>query len=484
MRIVSCRFILGVAAGLALTSVVRAAEYAVTVDCAAEKGVVSPELFGVNAIYCNEPDARWQSGAHNVPALLAQAGIKLIRYPGGTVTTYYHWPEPTGQGWSDTWDPDFNPAKNKPASATMSLDEYLDVVKTAGITPLVGVNMGSGIRHHRVEEGIAEAEGLVKHCIARGAHVRYYYLDNEPYARDANFTYQPEEYADQINRYAPALKAIDPSIRIIANLHPGVTKVAYTRTVVKRAGANIDIVDLHNYWRHGSASFAGWIEEPHMLHQHERPYVEERAAYRKIFAEEGFPNIELAVLEWNVGPPGAGKTAPTPAESALLAAEQFTQYIQSGLKMACFWPLHWEVGDQTRALLSSAHGYTPNKVHGMFCQFAGLGGQMQVTSAVASGASPDRLTHLAVKAADGSALWIFLINKNQTAPAAVVDLDVTSFGAFESVAATGFDSSDATAGPLQVHSIPTARQAQHVSLSVGRNAFGKVTLSKSKVASP
>lgn len=455
-----------------------AADYNLAVNYGSDLGAISPEIIGFNAIYCNEPDAQWQNGAGNIPTLLASISTKLVRFPAGTVTTFYHWTNPHGQGWADSWDPNFNPANNKPASATMNIDEYLDYVLARGTTPLVGINMGSGKRFNRVQDGINEAKALVQHCLNRGANVKYYYLDNEPYQPDANYPFTPEEYAEQINLYVPALKSVDPTIKIIVNLHPSPTKTAYTRTVVQLAGQNIDFVDLHFYWRFNTATFANWTAEPRMTNQGTQPYSAQRAIYKQMFADEGFPNIELAVLEWNVGPYGSGNPHPTEAQTALMVGEQFMQFIQSGVKLACFWPLHWESGDWTRALISSAQSYTPNKVYDMFQQFATIPWRMQVSNTLSGSAAQDRLAHVSVKTNDAKTLYVYLINKNQAAASSTVDLDLSAFTGFDAQSAVGFEATDTSVGPLAIHSIPVTKTGSHVTFTMPKNSFAKVTISR------
>src|SRR3546814_4196676 len=67
-----------------------------------------------------------------------------------------------------------------------------------------------------------------------GVTVRYYYLGNEPYHKTANYMYTAEEYAEMINRYAEAMRKVDPDIRIIANTHP--RNLDYTSTLIRQAG--------------------------------------------------------------------------------------------------------------------------------------------------------------------------------------------------------------------------------------------------------
>lgn len=463
----------------ALALRVAAADYNVTVNYNSEVGAIAPEVMGFNAIYSNEPDAQWQNGTGNIPNLLANISTKLVRFPAGTVVTYWHWNDPNVPGHADSWDPAYNHSSDKPASAVMNIDEYLAYCGAKGTTPLVGVNMGSGKRWGRVQDGINEAKALVQHCMASGVNVTYYYLDNEPYQDDANYTFTAAEYAQSINQYVPAMKSVNPNIKIIVNLHPGqnTTGYNYTQTVVQQAGANIDFVDIHCYWSWNTATFANWINQPHMLHNGVRAYSELRGFYRDMFATAGFPNIEFATLEWNVGPNGTG-AEPTEAETALMAGEEFMQFVQSGVKLMSCWPLHWESGDWHRAVISSAQGYTPNKLYDMFQQFAVLAWRMQVSNTLGGTAAQDRLTHLSVKTNDAKTVYVYLINKNQAKASSTVDLDMSSFAEFNAQSAVGFESTDTSVGPLNVHSLAVTKSGTHLTFSMPKNSFAKVTVSR------
>src|SRR5690554_4248263 len=144
---------------------------------------VSSLLMGFNLIYPHEKDAIWQDG--KITSFLKDVNVGFIRYPGGTVCSYYHWDALTGEGWVDSWDPE-KPVTPKPGSEFMDIDEYMALVKTSGATPLVGINMSSGWRWDRKQDGLNEAVALMKYCRDKHFNVKYWYLDNEPYQHDSN----------------------------------------------------------------------------------------------------------------------------------------------------------------------------------------------------------------------------------------------------------------------------------------------------------
>lgn len=443
----------------------------VTINAVKEEGIVSPNIMGFNIVYCYEGDAAWQSGKGTAAKAVAALGARQLRYPGGTVVTNYHWEHPTGQGWSDSWSPTFDASKNAKPSEFMDIDEYLGVVKTLKTEPLVGINMGSGMKYNRVQDGVAEAVRLMKHCLEMGVKVNYYYLDNEPYQPDANFTYTAEQYADAVNTYVPAMKKVDADIKIIVNTHPNAE--LYTKTLIEKAGKNIDIVDVHNYWKHKNATFENWKAEGLMKHRGVLPYNHERQVFEKIFADSGYPNIKLAVLEWNIGPFGDGHVPPTETEAALMVSEQFTQYIQSGLFMATFWPLTTQSTSPSnnRALLKSKADYKPNKIYDMFVLYKDVLGQQKVSST----GSVANLINLAVKSKNGKTMWVYLINKQQDQDQLNVDVALNGFAA-KSVSGTGFDTGNDSAARLAVHGVKADITASsHYKVSVPKNSFVKLT---------
>lgn len=443
----------------------------ITVNATAEQGMVSQNIMGFNIVYCYEGDAAWQGGKGKVPEMLGAIGTRQLRYPGGTVVTKFHWEKPTGQGWSDSWAPDYNPAKNTASTTFMDIDEYLGVVKAQHTEPLVGINMGSGMKYNRVQNGVDEAIRLMKHCIASGVKVKYYYLDNEPYQPDANFTFTAEQYAESVNTYATAMRKVDPGIKIIVNTHPNAAM--YTKQLLAIAGKNIDLVDVHMYWKFKNATYENWQKEGLMKHRGIAPYSEQRGIFEKLFADAGYPNIKMVVLEWNIGPPGPDHTPPTEEQAALMASEQFTQYIQSGLFMACFWPLSWpqQADWSSRALLKQKDNYKPNKMYQMFTQFANVLGQQKVSS----NGDVKNVVNLAVKSADGKTMWVYVINKEQSKNMMDVSLALDGFKA-KSYTATGFNGDDNSGDGLALHDVKiNSVNATHFNVQVPKNSFTKIT---------
>lgn len=301
-----------------------------------EKVQVSPHLLGFNTVYAYESDSIWCDG--KIERYLKDVNASVIRYPGGTVSSYYHWNELTGEGWKDSWDPG-NPVTPKAKSAFMDLDEFISLVQRTNVTPLLGINMSSGRRWNRLEDGVKEALELMKYCRDKNFNVKYWYLDNEPYQPDSNGGSKTiEEYAGLVNLFATRMKEFDPDIKIIVNWNSAFKnrKNEYQK-LLSIAGKNIDIIDAHWYWSWSNPTFQKWLLKTPIEVWTGESYLTEIAYFRQMVKEFGYPDIKLASLEWNVGPVKENQL--TSSQCALIQAEMLMQFMSGGLDMATFWPL-------------------------------------------------------------------------------------------------------------------------------------------------
>ena len=446
--------------------------YTVNVYPEKDAGKVSPLIMGFNTVYSYEPDAMWKNGNGKIPQLLQQLKTGILRYPGGTVTTNYHWEHPTGQGWSDSWNPGFDVSKNQSPDSFMDIDEYLAVCRKLKTEPLIGINLGSGKKYNRVNEGIEEAKRLVAHCKNSGVKVKYFYLDNEPYHSTANYTFTADEYAEMINAYVPEMKKIDAGIQIIVNTHP--RDLDYTRPLIAKAGKNIDFIDIHFYWRWGNATYANWKAQKAMRQGDGLPYDQQRAFYRKLVDSMGFPHIDLISLEWNVGKIGKGNKPPSQAEVALMVSEQFTQFIQSGMPIATFWPVSWPKPSDfdNRVLLNAQQDYKPNKVYDMFKLYSEILGHEKIENSTSS----EAIRVLSVKNEKRDTIWIYIINKDKDRAFSLINLNMKDFVATK-FKVIGFSAEDKSEGPLKIEPLEMESNSSGTfKLKMAQYSLAKITL--------
>lgn len=408
--------------------------------------VVSPLLFGVNLSYFNDLDSIWAE--HDIAGKLRTAGIGVLRYPGGEETSRFHWEHPGvngyvdlwdesmhGQRWMSTWVPPETWATN---DAFMSFDEYIDACRRIGAEPLVGVNMSSGARLGRVEDSIDEAVRWVRYARDHGYHVRYWFLDNEPWHKlPANiYRFEPLEYAELCVRFSEAMKAVDPGIKLIANPTSGDTA---NRDALERflrvAGHAVDGLDFHWYWEFGSAGWLRYASATPLRHSSRwQPYSENVPTYvelirgiRKQLEEGGWGHVFVSALEWNVGPPA--QSPMSPSEIALVQSEMLMQFIEGGMEMACMWPLFWQVRDPVvpartdraayraddRAILSYDPPHLPQPSYHTMAMLSAAGGGRRIAHAGFSMLNPDpALAVLHRDAGAGGKLQLFWLNKSDT----------------------------------------------------------------------
>lgn len=307
------------------------------------KYAISPDLFGYNIVYAETPDRVWDNGV--IKKFTKDTKTSFIRYPGGTVVTYWHWKEPTGHGWEDSWDPSYNNT-NKPGSQFMDIDEYITLVQELKINPMIGVNIHSGYKYNRMEEGIRDALDLMDYCSGKGLNVEYWYLGNEPYMHDCNGgSLTVEEYAMLINTYADKMRQKAPSIKLIANwLANFYEKEEDYIQLLKLAGHNIDIIDVHHYWDWNLASWERWLQKTPIGLWTGQTFIDNIKKFREITKDSGYPNIQLATLEWNAGPGKSNDIKLNTVQNAFIQSEMMIQFMLGGMDIATFWPLFWKNG--------------------------------------------------------------------------------------------------------------------------------------------
>lgn len=371
---------------------------------------ISDKLMGFNIVYAKTPDYIWENG-------VLIDGIKAVnpgflRYPGGTVNTYFHFENPTGQGWKDNWDPDYDTKLNKDPSLYTDIDEYFEIVEKTGAEPLIGINTNSAFVYDRIDDGVAEALRLMQYCRDKGYKVKYWYLGNEPYAKDGNGgKIGPVLYAEMINTFAPAMKKFDPDIKIIANCKSDLIGDRDNwDKFLSAAGKNIDMVDIHWYNMWGNATWNQWITKTPQGNWKGASYEQEIVHFRQLCKEHDLPELPICTLEWNVGPGRkTNSSILTVGQSALAQSEMMLQFMRGGVFMATFWPLFWDGEFCTRSFYDKDSG-TLNPICDVLKTMSSFQG-MSVIDFSVEGYSDNMLILAACDSLSGDTRLCFL-NKN------------------------------------------------------------------------
>jgi len=278
------------------------AQVEVIIEGANKGHTISPMIQGFGLIYSFEADEIYADG--KMAQLFKDVGAGYLRYPGGAVTTMYHWNDLNGHGWIDHWNGTYNRANDQAPENYMDLDEYMALCKAADLEPMLGINMSSGRNYNRQEDGLNEAVAMLKYCNEKNYEVNYLYLDNENHHKK----WLPTEYGNQIVYYVDSIKKYMPHAKLIGNWTDKFrTNTGSFRTLLNIAGEHIDYMDVHFYWKWTNGSWAEWKAKTPMENETEwypngGTFVEEIEYFNSMMKELGHPHIKLASMEWNLGP--------------------------------------------------------------------------------------------------------------------------------------------------------------------------------------
>jgi alpha-N-arabinofuranosidase len=253
----------------------------------------------------------------------------FIRWPGGNVAQDYRWlwgigPRDRRVTWTNlSW-------KNETEPSDFGTDEFIAFARAAGAEPSLTVNVQSDVRK------LEEAAGWVEYCNgpattqfgslrARYGHpapfgVKFWEVGNEIWGDWVRGHSDAETYARNYNRYAKAMRAVDPSIKLIA---VGDNNMNWNRTVLRAAGENIDYLAIHHYYgRHEAGNDPmNLMARPLFF---ERFYREVGELLRELGLEK---RVKLAINEWGLDLPTERQYS---IESALYAARLMNVFERSG----------------------------------------------------------------------------------------------------------------------------------------------------------
>lgn len=266
---------------------------------------------------------------HDVFEKIKAVKPAFIRWPGGNVAQDYRWlwgvgPRDERFTWANlSW-------KNEPEPSDFGTDEFILFSRAVGAEPSITVNVEG--RGATVEEAAAWVEycngsATSKYGAMRAANghptpfgVKFWEVGNEIWGDWVRGHSDADTYARNYNRYSKAMRAVDPSIKLIA---VGDNNMNWNRTVLRAAGQNIDYLAIHHYY--GRSEMAGdplnLMARPLFL---ERFYGQVDQLLREIVP--GRP-IKLAINEWGLDLPVERQYS---MESALYGARLMNVFERRG----------------------------------------------------------------------------------------------------------------------------------------------------------
>ncbi|MCT2282431.1 cellulose binding domain-containing protein [Micromonospora chalcea] len=296
----------------------------VTVNTRAGLATVPETALGVN-------HAIWDSqlGSAETSDLLKAAGVKMLRYPGGSYADIYHWETHTAPGGYVAPNTDF--------------DTFMAGARRVGAEPMIIANYGTGTP--------AEAAAWVRYAnVTKGYGAKWWTVGNENYGNghygsaweaDDHPDKSASQYARLVIEYADAMKAVDPSIKVGAvltmpgNWPDGITAGSdpgpWNQTVLSLAGPKIDFVDVH--WYPGGNAADSLARTNHLP---DAAWLLRQQIAR--YAGPGADRIGISFTELNVD---AGRTT---APGALFLADAYSGLLEQGVFTVQWWNVHNGIG--------------------------------------------------------------------------------------------------------------------------------------------
>lgn len=336
------------------------ARASVSVDPRAVLAPLSRIAVGVNA-------AAWDGNLvdGSVPRLLSAAGVRIVRYPGGSTADNYHWltnaPDDPGQGGTD------------PAA---TFDAFLALARGGCAEGMVTLNYGSGTVKEAAQwvayanRGGRDYRGPVPNYpgASRTGHragIRYWEIGNEIYGDGTygakwevnNNPKGPTGYANAVVAYSAALKAVDPSVKVgVVVTAPGnwpdgqtsdLSPAPWNDTVLGIAAGAIDFVDVHWYPQGPTGeSDAALLASPQNGESTVVSYTPNIATIvatlRSQIAQYRGPSakdVEILVTETNSVSYNPGKQT-TSLVNALFLADSVTTWLENGVTSVDWWAVH------------------------------------------------------------------------------------------------------------------------------------------------
>jgi alpha-N-arabinofuranosidase len=188
---------------------------------------------------------------------IRQLGVPIVRYPGGNFVSGYNWLD--GVGPKQSRPRTLDKAWNSMESNQFGTNEFMAWCKAAGTLPLMGLNLGTGtpeeaaalVEYCNVEKGTKWSELRRQHGIAEAHKVEHWCLGNEMDGPWQIGHMSASEYGYKAADAARQMRAVDPSVKLIAcgSSGPGMpTYLEWDREVLEQCYEYVDGLSLHRYF--------------------------------------------------------------------------------------------------------------------------------------------------------------------------------------------------------------------------------------------
>lgn len=289
----------------------------IKIDVDRQIGTVDPLLFGgftehlgrmiYGGIY-EEGSPLSDANGYRKDVLQAvkDLGMSIIRWPGGNFVSSYNWYD--GIGPKSQRPGRLDLAWNDVESNRFGTDEFLQWTALTGAEPYICVNLGLGtvddarfwVEYVNGTQPTKWVNERKKHGHDAPYKVKYWALGNEIDGPWQMGHKSVEDYSKLALETAKAMKATDPSIKLIASgsSNYGADWRLWNRTVLQQLRGQIDYIALHTYINNSANDFERYLGA---AQQNVDLYIDATANQIKEVLTGPNPRpIYIAYDEWNV----------------------------------------------------------------------------------------------------------------------------------------------------------------------------------------
>jgi len=229
--------------------------------------------------------------------LLQELNSPVYRWPGGNFVSGYNWKDGIG-------DPDRRPPRKNPAwqgveHNDVGIHEFMAFCRLVGAEPFIAVNSGQGnetMAAEQVEYVNGNPDTPMGRLRVLNGHqepfnCKFWSVGNEMYG-DWQLGHMPlKDYVKRHNRFAEAMKAVDPNIILI-----GVGAIGeWSEGMLKNCSDHMQLISEHFYVQEKPGLLSHVYQVPRFI----RRIAETHRQYRKMIPELKGKDIKIALDEWN-----------------------------------------------------------------------------------------------------------------------------------------------------------------------------------------
>jgi alpha-L-arabinofuranosidase len=233
----------------------------------------------------------------DVLALLRRLDSPVYRWPGGNFVSGYDWRE--GLGDPDKRPPRKNPAWQGVEHNDVGIHEFMRLCELIKTEPYIAVNSGQGnetMAADEVEYANGAPESVMGKIRARNGHaapwgVKFWSIGNEMYGSWQLGNMPLQDYWKRHNRFARAMRAKDPSLKLIAVGAVG----AWSEGMLANSAEFMDYISEHFYVQ----TLPGTLSHANLAPREVKAIAEAHRKYRQTIPALKGKAIPIALDEWN-----------------------------------------------------------------------------------------------------------------------------------------------------------------------------------------